>query len=111
VDTYLFVYGTLLTGTGQPHLDRLLREHADNLGPATLRARLYDLGPFPGAVPSSRPRDRVVGQLFRLHRPALLAPLDRYEGYRADAEAASGFVRRSARVTLGEAHGTVVAWV
>jgi gamma-glutamylcyclotransferase (GGCT)/AIG2-like uncharacterized protein YtfP len=52
------------------------------IGPARLRGRLYDLGPFPGFA-DGRSGDWVQGELYRLTGPdpaKLLDSLDRYEG-------------------------------
>jgi gamma-glutamylcyclotransferase (GGCT)/AIG2-like uncharacterized protein YtfP len=111
-EAYLFVYGTLLTGAASREVTRLLMVHARDLGPATLQARLYDLGPYPGAVPSARPEDRVRGRLLRLRQAGRVIPrLDRYEGYRADAEPAGEFVRRLATVVREAGAGPQAAWV
>lgn len=111
-EAYLFVYGTLLTGAARPEVTRLLTAHARDLGPATLQARLYDLGTYPGAVPSARPGDRVRGRLLRLRQPGRVIPrLDRYEGYRPDAEPVSEFVRRLATVVPETGAGARPAWV
>lgn len=66
---------------------------------------LYDLGRFPGAVPGN---DVIYGELFRLRSPQVWAVLDRYEGYRAEDEKASLFVRR--QVVLRNPHEQT-AWV
>lgn len=93
----LFVYGTLLAAIGHP-LGRALGEACVHEGAAWLRARLHDLGEYPGAVLSSSPGDCVVGELYRLPhdgRDALLAALDGYE----DSVSEDGeFVRAIVRV-------------
>lgn len=66
---------------------------------------LYDLGRFPGAVPGD---GTVHGELLRLHDPQVWAGLDPYEGYDADREEDSLFVRR--RVSLQEPSDRT-AWV
>src|SRR5580692_7203168 len=44
---YLFVYGTLRKGSGNPHARRLA-EHAEWAGPGRIPGRLYRLGRYPG---------------------------------------------------------------
>lgn len=66
---------------------------------------LYDLDQFPGAVPGEK---EVHGELFRLHDPQVWTVLDAYEGYEADREEASLFVRR--QVVLQEP-ADCTAWV
>ncbi|HEX2203511.1 MAG TPA: gamma-glutamylcyclotransferase family protein [Longimicrobium sp.] len=78
----LFVYGTLRASQANP-MARLLRGHADLLGEGTTRARLHDLGEYPGAVASPDAADRVHGDVFALREPhadEVLAALDAYEG-------------------------------
>ncbi|MCE2482433.1 MAG: gamma-glutamylcyclotransferase [Alphaproteobacteria bacterium] len=76
----LFVYGSLRAGIAGP-AHHLLRGRADYLDGGMCQGRLYDLGDYPGLMPSADPGDRVVGEIYALRaaRPAL-ARLDRYEG-------------------------------
>jgi gamma-glutamylcyclotransferase (GGCT)/AIG2-like uncharacterized protein YtfP len=95
----LFVYGTLRPLQVNPFA-AVLHAHSTHLGAARIRARLYALGWFPGAVASDDPADVVHGDVFALdpaHAEAMLARLDEYEG--------SGFERREteARLETGEA--------
>lgn len=77
---YLFVYGTLRQGSGRPMAGYLAR-HARRVGRATMKGRLYDLGGYPGAVPSDSLDDGVVGEVYLLDSPeAVLRALDEYEG-------------------------------
>jgi len=70
-------------------LHRLLGPGAKLLGAGSVRGTLLDLGDFPGLVDGA---GRVVGEVYRLDAPELLALLDRAEGYNFD--------RRRATVTL-----------
>ena len=75
------------------------------VGAGRVRGRLYDLGPYPAAVPSPDPDHHVRGLVYRVEaglREVLLADLDRYEG--------SAYRRQVARVVL-ESGETVQAWV
>jgi gamma-glutamylcyclotransferase (GGCT)/AIG2-like uncharacterized protein YtfP len=111
-DTYLFAYGTLLTGTGSRGIDRILRTHGQDRGRGQIRARLYDLGDYPGAVATVARGDRVTGRLYRLRAPErALARLDRYERFHPGAEDASEFVRRLAEVVPDGARAAVTAWI
>ena len=78
--TTLFVYGTLMRASGHPMAVRL-NQQSLYLGPGRIRARLYRLGGYPGAVPSDKAQDSVHGDVIKLLRPAFtLAWLDAYEG-------------------------------
>ena len=70
-------------------LHRLLAPGATLVGAGSVRGTLLDLGDFPGLVNGT---GRVVGEVYRLDAPELLAVLDRAEGYNFD--------RRRAAVTL-----------
>ena len=70
-------------------LHRLLAPGAKLLGAGSVRGALLDLGDFPGLIGGA---GRVVGEVYRLDSPELLAVLDRAEGYNFD--------RRRATVTL-----------
>jgi gamma-glutamylcyclotransferase (GGCT)/AIG2-like uncharacterized protein YtfP len=70
-------------------LHRLLAPGAKLLGAGSVRGALLDLGDFPGLVGGA---GRVVGEVYRLDAPELLAVLDRAEGYNFD--------RRRVTVTL-----------
>ena len=82
----LFTYGTLMRGYG---LHQLLAPGAKLLGAGSVRGTLLDLGDFPGLVDGA---GRVIGEVYQLDAPELLAVLDRAEGYNFD--------RRRATVTL-----------
>jgi gamma-glutamylcyclotransferase (GGCT)/AIG2-like uncharacterized protein YtfP len=89
--TLLFIYGTL-------HPDRAPSEiaHAARrltpIGPATIQARLYNLGEYPGAIldPTAAP---IPGELFTIPDADTLAALDAYEDYRPSDPTNSLFLR------------------
>jgi len=109
---YLFLYGSLLTGSGDRALDRMVARRCRSLGHGHIRARLYDLGPYPGAVPSDKPKQWVHGELFELTEPRHCLPrLDAYEGYEPNARENSEYLRDRVIVTLEGSRRTVQAWV
>lgn len=76
----LFVYGTLMPSTCHPMAARLSAE-SRIVGPGSVAGRLYDFGPWPGAVASDMAAERVHGVLLRLIYPERSLPwLDAYEG-------------------------------
>jgi gamma-glutamylcyclotransferase (GGCT)/AIG2-like uncharacterized protein YtfP len=87
----LFIYGTL-------HPDRAPAEIADAarrltpIGPATIRARLYNLGAYPGVV-LDQAASPIPGELFAVPDNATLARLDWYEDFRPADPANSLFLR------------------
>jgi gamma-glutamylcyclotransferase (GGCT)/AIG2-like uncharacterized protein YtfP len=94
----LFVYGTLRRGFA-PH--EHLKSSARFLGKGTIAGRLYDLGEFPGAIPSEQPGEEVEGELYELRDLGRqLKALDEYEEFDPDNPAKSLFIRQRVNVLL-----------
>ncbi len=109
-DYTIFVYGTLKSGSKSP-MHALLKDNSMFLGRATLNAKLYDAGGYPGAVLSSEPNDIVLGEAYLLHKPEiLLKELDAYEEYGPGFSEPFEFKRIKAKITL-ETGIEVDAWV
>jgi gamma-glutamylcyclotransferase (GGCT)/AIG2-like uncharacterized protein YtfP len=107
---YLFVYGTLLPGLIPEHLRETV-EPLRRVGAGRLRGRLYDLGPFPAAIPDAAAPTLIVGQVLELPPdPAVLQQLDRYEAYVPDDREKSPFVRGRHVVTSADGRETA-CWV
>jgi gamma-glutamylcyclotransferase (GGCT)/AIG2-like uncharacterized protein YtfP len=105
----LFVYGTLRRGF-EPH-SYLRRRSARFLGEGSIAGRLYDLGEYPGAIPSDLPGDEIQGELYELKNPrAHLQVLDEVEEFDPEHPDTSLFVREPAEVRLKSGE-TVEAWV
>ncbi|MCA9650418.1 MAG: gamma-glutamylcyclotransferase [Myxococcales bacterium] len=76
---HLFVYGTLRRDAGHP-MHGPLRECARLRGRGRTRGILYMIGErYPGLVLDAT-AGWVTGELYQLHRPAVLERLDEYEG-------------------------------
>jgi pyruvate carboxylase len=111
-DELLFVYGTLREDVAHP-MAAVLRRYASRIGTASFRGRLFDLGEYPGAVPSLDAADRVVGELYRIEpgrEAALFSELDRYEDCDPDDPSAGEYVRVRARIEP-EVGKPVEAWI
>jgi gamma-glutamylcyclotransferase (GGCT)/AIG2-like uncharacterized protein YtfP len=95
----VFVYGTLRRGF---RLHRHLKKmNALYLGTGSVRAKLYDLGDYPGAIRSRLPKDRITGELYELSEPVeQLKKLDMIEEFYPSEPSKSLFVRRSVTVRL-----------
>lgn len=109
----LFVYGTLRRSIGHA-MHRWLARHADYEGAATFQGILYDLGSYPGVLPSSNPADRVIGEVYRLHAEAhghVLRQLDAYEDYDPANVAASQYRRERRPIVMASGGQTVQAWI
>jgi gamma-glutamylcyclotransferase (GGCT)/AIG2-like uncharacterized protein YtfP len=96
--TLLFIYGTL-------HPDRAPAEIAaaarrlTPVGPATIRARLHNLGAYPGAIldPTAPP---LPGELFVVPDDEVMARLDAYEDFRPADPANSLYLRVMTTATM-----------
>lgn len=109
---YLFLYGTLLTGTPSRRLDQLVTRCCAVGKPAYVHGRLYDLGSYPGAVPSIHKHDLVFGQLCQLaNADACLRVLDRYELYIPGDEPNSEYLRRRVDAFLIPSGRRVNSWI
>jgi gamma-glutamylcyclotransferase (GGCT)/AIG2-like uncharacterized protein YtfP len=104
----VFFYGTLMAG-----FDRRRRAGIDRkltyIGRGAIRAALFDLGFYPGAVPA--PDGHVWGEVYEMSEPeAVLAALDEIEGYRPEHPDRSLYVRQEADVLLPDG-ALATAWV
>lgn len=77
---YLFVYGTLRSDS---HISRsdLLSNATFLISKGFVHGQLFDLGWYPGLVPSDDPEHRVFGEIYKMEDSELVLPgLDEYEG-------------------------------
>ena len=95
----LFVYGTLRLGFP---LHPYMRKGAVRLlGKGKICGRLYDLGDFPGALPSTSRSDEIEGELYELGDAIQqLRELDEVEEFNSQRPGESLFVRRLTDVEL-----------
>ena len=97
----LFIYGTL-------HPDRAPAEIADaarrltSIGRGTIRARLYNLGSYPGIVLDNTARKPVPGEVFLVPDATTFARLDWYEDFRPDDPTQSLYLRKKTIVTFDD---------
>ena len=108
---YIFLYGSLLTGTPDRRLNKLLKPQLRHARPAAIRARLYHVGRYPGAVASAVKTDRVYGRLLKIANPRLLRLLDRYEVCYIDNAGGSEFVRTDIQAQILPSLKLVNCWV
>jgi len=110
IEDCLFTYGSLMSASGHPMALRLQAE-ARSLGAATIFARLYDLGSYPGAVGSPDPQDRVHGEMLQLAKPnETFGWLDDYEGCGRDDKEPHAYQRVITPAWL-ESGQHIDAWV
>jgi gamma-glutamylcyclotransferase (GGCT)/AIG2-like uncharacterized protein YtfP len=98
----IFVYGTLRKGFP---LHKYLSDKAKFIGAGSIRGLLYDLGKYPGALPSKE--GEVKGELYELENGSThLIELDRVEGYDPANPEKSLFVRSLTDVKLSDQKST-----
>ena len=104
----VFFYGTLMRGFQrrvQAQIDAALTVR----GRGWIRAALFDLGDYPGAIPASD--GRVWGELYRMKDvDAVLAALDEIEDFRP-AEPDASLYRRVETQVAQEDGRVETAWV
>lgn len=96
---FLFVYGTLMRGF---HEDLQEKVGGKLIGKGTIRAKLYDLGDYPGArLAGNSSESFVKGELYQLGDPERASRvLDEYEDYFPSEPRKSLFIRQLVTVTL-----------
>jgi predicted GNAT family N-acyltransferase/gamma-glutamylcyclotransferase (GGCT)/AIG2-like uncharacterized protein YtfP len=100
--TNLFVYGTLRRKANRPIHQRILKEWRFRSG-GMFRGRLYHLGRFTGAIPSSQRCDRVIGEIYRIgENRKTFELLDEYEG---------SHFRRTRQPVVLDSGETIPAWI
>lgn len=107
---YLFAYGTLRRDAGDSR-PRHLKNKTEFIGKATFQGRLYDVGGYPGVVPSDEPSERVQGEVFLVTDPKYtFRQVDEYEAYRP-VNHGDGEYRREKLEVLLHSGETVNAWL
>jgi gamma-glutamylcyclotransferase (GGCT)/AIG2-like uncharacterized protein YtfP len=107
--TLLFVYGTLRKGFRAHSI--MQRLHARFLETGHVRGRLYDLGEYPGAVPSVCDAERVQGEIYLLpNATQAFRVIDRFEGFDPANSPSNLFERKQATVVLATG-GRTQAWI
>lgn len=96
----LFVYGLLLPELAPPKLAEVI-DALEPVGRGQVSGRLYDLGPYPGAIVESESGSSISGMVFRLPpTTSVLALFDRFEGVHPTSPADGLYVRRTAEARL-----------
>lgn len=104
---YIFVYGSLRRDFSSPARG-VLDHHAEYVGEATFRGKMFEIDWYPGVVPSKNENDVVHGEVYKMiDSEKVLSKLDRYEGCSPQDPKPHAFVRKQKQVTLNEEKITV----
>jgi len=107
---YIFVYGTLRKDS-KNKMYHILARYADFVGEGTFMGKLYNIGEYPGAVPSSDPNEVIKGEVYTLRNPnSVLRVLDEYEGCGQDEATQTEFRRERVLISL-ETGEKINAWI
>ena len=107
---YLFVYGTLRKSAGSRY--NLLQAYCHSMGDAWMQGKLYELGGYPGAVPSGYSEDKVHGELYAISdAEPLFLILDDYEQCSNNFATPHEYVRTQLPVWKIDTGKPVSAWV
>lgn len=99
-EEFLFVYGTLRKDFGN-ELHKLITRNSEFIGMATYQGKMYNIGEYPGIIPSDDSSNKVIGELYKLTNSVrLIRILDEYEEYYPENEAESIFVRNAITVSI-----------
>ena len=108
---YLFVYGTLRTGVGNPVRKELMYD-VELIGQSVIRGKMYDIGRYPGAARGADEEPgSIIGEVLKITHPKkVLRILDQYEGFDPEMPERSEYRRELIAVQLPNGK-EVMAWV
>lgn len=107
---YIFVYGTLRKNSKNQFFN-ILAQYAEYTGEGIFMGKLYNIGEYPGAVPSNNPHDVVKGEVYALHdSDRVLNILDEYEGCGRNDPSPAEFRRRRVSISLKNGR-RISAWI
>jgi gamma-glutamylcyclotransferase (GGCT)/AIG2-like uncharacterized protein YtfP len=109
--TRLFVYGTLRQGFHNPAY-KYISKHFVAVGEAKVKGKLYDLGEYPGAVPTEGD-SFVKGELYELKEAGefewVIEQLDDYEGLNPEEGETPLYTRQPVQVFYNDQ--SMDAWI
>lgn len=78
--SYLFTYGTMLSGIKHP-MHELLEHYATLVGAGHINGKLFEVDDYPALVLSNNVKKIVWGEIYRVQdEPVLFKYMDEYEG-------------------------------
>ena len=108
----LFVYGSLRHGFNHAAYE-YMAQYFNLVGPGKTTGTMYDLGPYPAAVPGDGSH-QIIGELYRIKQEDefeyAIAQLDDYEGVSATYDQPALYRRELVTVELQDGIGQK-AWI
>jgi gamma-glutamylcyclotransferase (GGCT)/AIG2-like uncharacterized protein YtfP len=106
----LFVYGSLRSGF-KSHAYEYISRFFSFDGVAKVNGKLFDLGPYPAAVPATGAF--IAGELYTIKNESefnwAIGQLDDYEGVSAESDEIQLYRREL--VDVFTEHATIIAWI
>ena len=112
INNKIFVYGTLMDSIikdALPKIDLHIRKKENG----KINARLFDLGEYSGAKPTTTKSKEVFGKIYEVdpkHFDSVLVTLDDYEEYNPNKKQASLYIRKITPVITQDG-SLSLAWV
>jgi gamma-glutamylcyclotransferase (GGCT)/AIG2-like uncharacterized protein YtfP len=79
INSYIFVYGTLLMQDNQ--YAKYLNQHCRFIGDGKISGLLYDVGEYPAAIIATTPNQYIYGSIYLMDDAESVLPvIDEYEG-------------------------------
>lgn len=108
---HLFLYGSLLGNNTEEKIKKIFNDNCQFITKGYILAKLYDLGEYPGAIPTTNKNDRVFGKIFWVKNPRkTFRILDEYEEYFPKNPKKSLFIRRKTKAYLLPSENTIKCW-
>ena len=108
---HLFVYGSLRSGF-QSHAYEYISRFFHLVGHAKVKGKLYDLGPYPAALPDTG-NNYIIGELYNIKEESefswAIGQLDDYEGVNVEEGEVQLYRREAAEVYIND--DKVMAWI
>jgi gamma-glutamylcyclotransferase (GGCT)/AIG2-like uncharacterized protein YtfP len=112
INNKIFVYGTLMDSIIKDALPQI-NMHIRKRKKGKINARLFDLGEYPGAKPTTIKSKEVFGKIYEVdpeYFNSVLVTLDDYEEYNPDKKEESLYIRKITPVTTEDGNLSK-AWV
>ena len=105
---YFFAYGTLRQATATD-IHQVLIRYGEYFSSGFLQGKLYEIDGYPGAVESTSPGDKVIGELYKIASAQVLPLLDEYEECSDRFPKPHEYIRKKVSIVLPDG-ANIRAW-
>jgi len=108
---HLFLYGSLLGNIKEEKVEKMFKDNCHFITKGFILGKLYDLGEYPGAIPTTNKDDKVFGKIFWVKHPRrTFRILDEYEEYFPKNPKKSLFIRCKTKAYLLPSENNIKCW-